>query len=83
MRRNGGRGGLVGTVPKKTEFQQVYSYGISTNGRPYVNLFRYQKVILGQTYMCSGFSTAREAAVALDKKLIDLNQEPINVLKRK
>lgn len=67
----------------KTEFKNVYFYNISANGRTVVRRYNYKITISRTVYECFGFESARDAALALDKKLIDLGREPINVLKRK
>ena len=68
-----------------TEYKNIYEYSTCFNGQEEsrTSFYRYHKVINGCKFFCHRFKTAREAALALDKKLIEHEMEPINILKRK
>lgn len=66
----------------KTEYANVYEYTVSYHGKPARTRYCYNKVVCGVHIQCSGFKEARTAAVALDKKLIDMGKEPVNVFRR-
>ena len=67
----------------KTEYKYVRELQWKTSNKP--NYF-HGKYYIGspkkQVCSCNG-KTARECALLLDKKLIELGYEPINILKRK
>lgn len=50
----------------------------------YGNLYRYLAEINRKGYRCRKyFDTEREAGLYIDKKLLELGEEPVNILKRK
>lgn len=54
----------------------------------YVTIFKYKEVIyyragLAKYKWAKYFNNEREAAIAVDKKLIEKGKEPVNILKRK
>jgi len=67
------------------EYKNIYQYDLYSQGRFINTLFFGDKNLKGKRYIARNlkFTTARQAALALDKKLIEDNQEPINILKRK
>jgi len=68
-----------------TEYKNVYKYGYRDAKVPH-NIkyyYSYCKVIERKRYESFGFSSSREAAVALDKKLLDEGHSPINIFKKK
>jgi hypothetical protein len=67
----------------KTEFKYVYRVLLASQGRKQREWFRYAIHKKGQRIMASKFETPKEAAIALDKKLIELGFEPVNILKKK
>ena len=49
-----------------------------TKGRKWVG-----QILWGMGIWVAYFETEREAAIAVDKKLIEIGEEPVNILKRK
>ncbi len=69
----------------KTEFKNVYRQELVSSGK-YVKVWFHYRIEFNRMILKSGqrsFETARAAAIALDKKLLEMNLQPINILKRK
>ncbi len=66
-----------------TEYKNVYQVP-RRPGKLNEVMYRYSKLIKGDLIKSQSmaFKTAKECAMALDKKLIEKGFEPINVLKR-
>ncbi len=66
----------------KTEYKNVYSLRSNWGGG---NIFSYSIQINKHIIKSASkqYATAKEAALALDKKLIELGYEPINILVKK
>lgn len=72
------------TAVKKTEYQNVYTAEFCDNrGISYGIKFQASLMIKGQKYHSLLYDTAREAALWVDKKLIEHKLEPRNILKAK
>jgi hypothetical protein len=72
----------------KTEFKGVYGVEVPQFHNNTISgvSYRYDFTINSTRYatpIYNGFKEAREAALAMDKKLISLGQEPRHILKRK
>lgn len=76
------------TIPK-THIKSTLYKGVASNemrdglmrrlGRQYIARLTYK----GQPWASARFDTEREAALTYDKKLIELGEQPVNILKPK
>ena len=66
-----------------TEYKGVGSYELINNGKSFGRVYQAQLMIKnGNRWHSKNFTSAKEAALAYDKKRIELGLEPVNILKR-
>ena len=59
----------------KTKYKYVYKVSFDN-----IETYRAE---LSKYHLCQCFDIIRDAAIAVDKKLLENNKEPVNILKRK
>ena len=59
----------------KTKYKYVYKVSFDN-----IETYRAE---LSKYHFCKCFDVIRDAAIAIDKKLLENNKEPVNILKRK
>ena len=67
---------------KHSEYKGVYLNGNRYTGKPWKARVVQSKRNLNENWQAD-FDTEREAAIAVDRKRIELGLDPVNILKRK
>jgi len=66
---------------KSTKYKHVYFSKFLINRRGDAILLWMTLIGHDHTHWCKRFTTEREAALAVDMKLIEMGKEPVNILK--
>jgi len=66
-------------MTSKYKYVMFYNKGANSNRKKPWKM----NILFGKLNATASFATEREAALAVDKKLIQMGEEPVNILKRK
>ena len=67
---------------RDTEYKNIFRYEPGFCSDLKEDVYGYHIIKEGRELKCTEFKSAKEAAISLDKKLITLGYNPINVLKK-